>query len=265
MMYDLGQYISGGSMIHKLEPRVKIIAVIALSMFILHISKPGIMLLGVSVILLSIIGLARLPMTQVLFSLKPAMPFFLVLFLLYLFFTPGRPLPLFPLGPVLISYEGLTIGIVQIWKFLLLITAASVLTITTNHAALTGGLERLLRPINILRISSHDIAMLLGLALRFVPTLQQEMRNVRDAQLARGAKLELHRPAGQIKAVSVLAMPLLLSILRRSDELVDAMEARGYQPGSRSYLYETELTRGEYIVITTLVILTAAIMIYPVV
>jgi biotin transport system permease protein/energy-coupling factor transport system permease protein len=264
-MYDIGQYIPRESLVHKLDPRVKLTAVIALSMIILQVNKPGLILFGVSAILLSLIWLARLPLTYVLSTLKPAVPFFLGLFLLYLFFTPGKPLPLFPIGPLLVSYEGLTMGVVQIWKFFLLIAAASLLTMTTNHTALTGGLERLLRPVNIIGISSHNIAMLIGLSLRFVPTLQQEMKNVRDAQLARGASLERHRPGGKIKAMILLAMPLLLNIFRRSDELVDAMEARGYQPGERSYLYEPELTRMEYVIMIVIITLTVFAIIFPVV
>ncbi|NLV22939.1 MAG: energy-coupling factor transporter transmembrane protein EcfT [Syntrophomonadaceae bacterium] len=262
-MYDLGQYIPRQSLVHKLDPRVKIIAVIALSIIILQADQLGLLLAGISTLLLGLVVLAQLPPKYVLQALKPALPFFLCLFLVYLLFTPGRTLLLFPLGPLLISYEGLMLGIVQIWKFLLLLVAAALLTMTTTASELTGGLQRLLRPVKIFGISSHDIAMMLGLALRFIPTLQNEMRNVRDAQLARGAKFNPGRPGGKVKALGFLAVPLLLNIIRRSDELVDAMEARGYQPGRRSYLYNPALTRTDYVIITLIIILTMLAVFLP--
>lgn len=264
-MYDLGQYIPRQSILHKLDPRVKIIAVIAFSIIILRLNSSVLMLTGITSLLLGLVLLARLPLGYVLRTLKPAWPFFLGLFLIYLLFTPGNPLPPFPLGPLTVTYEGLILGTVQIWKFLLLLLAATVLTVSTTAAELTGGLQRLLRPVKLLGLSSHDIAMMLGLALRFLPTLQNEMRNVRDAQLARGAKFNPRRPGGKIKALSFLAVPLLINTIRRSDELVDAMEARGYQTGRRSYLYDPELTWMEYMAIAVIIILTALVIIYPII
>jgi biotin transport system permease protein/energy-coupling factor transport system permease protein len=262
-MYDLGQYIPRKSLVHKLDPRVKILAVVAFSIIILHVESSVWLLIGITATLSGLGLLARLPLKDVLHTLKSAIPFFACLFLLYLLFTPGQPLPLFPIGPLLISYEGLMLGIVQIWKFLLLLVAASLLTMTTTQAELTGGLERLLRPIKIFGISSHDVAMLIGLALRFLPTLQNEMRNVRDAQLARGADFNPRRLSEKIKAAGFLTLPLLINIVRHSDELVDAMEARGYQPGYRSYLYNPVLTLMDYIIITFIITLTVLVVFQP--
>jgi biotin transport system permease protein/energy-coupling factor transport system permease protein len=264
-MYDLGQYISRKSLIHELDSRVKILAVIAFSIIIFRVGNSALLLTAITALLFGLVLLARLSLKSVLHTLKPAVPFFLCLFLLYLLFTPGHPLPLFPLGPLFISYEGLTFGIMQIWKFLLLLVAASLLTMTTTQSELTGGLERLLRPAKILNISSHDIAMLIGLALRFIPTLQSEMRNVRDAQSARGVDFNPRRPIGKIKALTFLTVPLLLNVIRRSDELVDAMEARGYQPGRRSYLYNPALTWSDYIIIMFIFLLTALAVFLPVI
>ena len=259
-MYDLGQYIPRKSLVHKLDPRVKILAVIAFSIIILRVENSALLLIGITAMLSGLGLLARLLMKDVLHTLKPAIPFFACLFLLYLLFTPGKPLPFFPVGSLLISYEGLLLGIVQIWKFLLLLVAASLLTMTTTQAELTGGLERLLRPVKIFGISSHDIAMLIGLALRFIPTLQNEMRNVKDAQLARGADFNSRRLSGKIKAAGFLTLPLLINIVRHSDELVDAMEARGYKPGRRSYLYDPALTLMDYIIISFIIALTVLVV-----
>lgn len=257
-MYKLGQYIPRQSFIHSRDSRVKLIAVIALSIIILRVSTIGLLL--ISVIALALARLAHLPRGSVLRTLRPVLPFFFSLFLLYLFFTPGRPLPPFPIGPLLISYAGVSLGVMQVWKFLLLVVAAALLTMTTTPSELTGGLERLLRPIKIAGISSHDIAMLVALALRFMPTLQDEMKNVSDAQLARGAQFNPRRLNEKIRALGGLAVPLLINVVRRSDDLVDAMEARGYQPGHRSYLYEPTLTGVDYAFIVTIIALTIMVL-----
>lgn len=260
-MYNLGQYIPRDSFVHNLDSRVKIIAGIALSIIILRVNTLGLLLISVPV--LALVRLAHLPPASVLRTLRPVLPFFVCLFLLYIFFTPGKPLLHFPIGPLQISYEGLSLGVTQIWKFLLLVAAAALLTMTTTQSELTGGLERLLRPVKITGISSHDIAMLVALALRFMPTLQDEMKNIRDAQSARGADFNPHRLNGKIRALRCLALPLLTNTVRRSDELVDAMEARGYQPGQRSYLYEPTLTRVDYGFITAIIALTI-LMLLPI-
>ncbi|EHQ88206.1 energy-coupling factor transporter transmembrane component T family protein [Desulfosporosinus youngiae] len=243
-MYRLGQYIYLESPVHRLDPRVKIIAVIALSIIIFQVNVVGLLVVSGMVLALSL--LAHLSTGAVLKTVQPVLPLFFILFLLYIFFTQGRPLPPFPIGPVQISYEGLNLGIVQVWKFLLLVLAASILTMTTMQSEITMGLERLLRPIRVIGISSHDIAMLISLALRFMPTLLDEMNSISQAQLARGANFNPSRLSGKIRAIGYLAVPLAVNVFRRCDELVDAMEARGYQQGHRTYLRELILTPGEY-------------------
>lgn len=257
-MYKLGQYVYVASPVHSLDPRVKLIAVIALSIIILHVSFVGLVVASVTTLAISLF--ARLPLGSVQKTLHPVLPFFFCLFVLYIFFTPGRPLPPFPIGPILISYEGLNLGILQVWKFLLLVMAASILTMTTTQSEITMGLERLLRPIRITGISSHDIAMLISLALRFMPTLFDEMNNISQAQLARGANFNPRSLSGKVRAISSLAVPLAVNIFRRCDELVDAMEARGYQQGPRTYLRELVLSRRDYCLIGLVLILTILVL-----
>jgi biotin transport system permease protein/energy-coupling factor transport system permease protein len=251
-MYNFGQYIPQKSPVHDLDPRVKIIAVLALSLIILQVDIIG--LLGVTAMGLICVRLARIPVTALLKTLRPVLPFFGCLFLLYIFFTPGRPLPLFPIGPVQISYEGLYIGLQQVGKFILLVASASILTMTTPASEITMGLERLLRPLRIVGVSSHDVAMMISLALRFFPTLVDEIKSIREAHLARGANLNAHTLSGKVRTIIYLAGPLATNILRRCDQIVDAMEARGYQQGSRTYLRELALTRADYFIIIVLVI-----------
>lgn len=193
--------------------------------------------------------------------MRPVLPFFFGLFLLYLFFTPGSPLPSFPIGPVQISYEGMYLGIFQVGKFLLLVLAASILTMTTPATEITIGLERLLRPLKYVGLSYHDIAMMVSLALRFIPTLVDEMNGISEAQLARGANFNPRRMSGKIRAISYLATPLSINIFRRCDELVDAMEARGYQRGHRTYLRELVLTSADYCLIGAFIVVVIVVLV----
>lgn len=243
-MYKLGQYVSRESIVHQLDPRIKIITVIALSIMILKMNTVGLLAVSLMVIIISL--LAYINPGSLVKTLRPVWPFFFCLFLLYLFFTPGKPIPPFPIGPVQISYAGLNLGLLQIGKFVLLVLAASLLTMTTNASQITSGLERLLRPLKMINISSHNIAMLMSLALRFLPTLLEQMQQISEAQLSRGAHFNPRRLFGKIKAISYLTIPLLINIFRQSDQLADAMEARGYQPGPRTYLHELTLNRNDY-------------------
>jgi len=258
-MYKLGQYVFRESPVHSRDPRVKLIAVIALSIITLRVNFVG--LLVASAMAIAISQLAHLSQGSVLRTLRPVLPFFFFLFLMYIFFTPGRPMPPFPIGPVRISYEGLNLGILQVWKFLLLVVVASILTMTTTQSEITMGLERLLRPIRVTGISSHDIAMLVSLALRFMPTLLDEMNSVSEAQLARGANFNPRSMSGKIRAISYLAVPLAVNIFRRCDELVDAMEARGYQQGSRTYLRELVLSRSDYCLIAAIIVVMITVVV----
>ncbi|CFX85338.1 ABC/ECF transporter, transmembrane component [Syntrophomonas zehnderi OL-4] len=259
-MYNLGQYIPRQSPVHNRDPRVKLIGVVVLGIIILQMNITG--LLAVTALFLVISLIARIPVSSLLNSLRPVLPFFFFLFLVYVFFTPGHPLPWFSFGPVKISYEGLQLGIIQISKFLLLVVAASLLTMTTTPSEITMGLERLLRPLRFIGISSYNVALLVSLALRFIPMLLDEMNSIKEAQLARGANVNQRRISGKIKSITNLAVPLSINILRRCDDLVDAMESRGYHPGPRTYLYELALTRTDYGLIATLTGLLIVFLIY---
>ncbi len=258
-MYSLGQYIPRESPVHDRDPRVKIVAVVALSIIILHLNAIG--LLAATGLTLAISLLGRLPLGALLRTLRPVLPFFLLLFLLYVFCTPGQALPFFTIGPVQITDQGLCFGVLQVGKFLLLILIAAILTMTTRPGEITMGLEYLLRPISMIGLSSHDIAMMVSLALRFLPTLQEELNRISEAQLARGADFNPRRLSGQFRSITYLAMPLLVSVFQCCDELVDAMEARGYTRGRRTYLHPLVLTKTDYLVIgaTTIAILATIV------
>lgn len=261
-MYKLGGYIYRESQVHRRDPRVKIVAVVALSIVVLQVDFIGLGL--ISGLAWLITRLANIPLKSLLKTLRPVLPFFFFLFLIYIFFTPGPPLPGFPIGPVKISFPGLFLGTLQVFRFLLLVVAASILTMTTTPSEITIGLERMLRPIRFTGVSSHDVAMMMSLALRFLPTLIDELNTIREAQLARGANFSPGRLSGKIKSIVHLAAPLSLNIFRRCDGLIDAMEARGYHQGNRTYLRDLVLTPLDACLITAFIVIMIAVLLwYP--
>lgn len=258
-MYNLSQYIYQVSTIHSRDPRVKIIAVLTFSIVILQLNGIGLLIAAGLVTVCS--HLAHIFPGTLIRASRPVWPFFLGLFLMYLFFTPGQPLPGFPIGPVQISEQGLYTGIIQISRFLLLVLAASLLTMTTTESELTLGLETLLRPLSFIGISSHDIAMMISLALRFFPVLANEMNDIREAQLARGANFNPRQLGGKVRAISYMAAPLSINLFRRCDELVDAMEARGYKQGHRTYLQDPVMDQIDcWVLCSIMLFLLAAII-----
>lgn len=243
-MLDLGQYSDKESPVHSCDPRVKLLSVLALSIVILRLDSIGLIVTTGIVFTFSL--LANIGIAVLLKCTRPVWPFFAMLFIIYALFTPGNSILPFSSGPFMISNEGLHLGVFQVGKFLLLILIASLLTMTTPPSELTIGVERLLRPLHIIGISSHNIALMVSMALRFIPMLYKEMNNIQEAQLARGANYQPGSLSGKIRSMICIAAPLTISILRRSDELVEAMEARGYQPGQRTYLHELAFTRKDY-------------------
>jgi len=235
-MIRLGQYLPGDTIVHRLDPRVKILSVVALSLLIFAATPVEIAL--ISAFLAAVAGAARMTPAQTAGALRPVAVFIAMIFLVHLFFTEGQPLlSLAPL-PVQVTREGLLRGIYVTWQFAGLILAAAVLTLTTSPSELVGGIERLLRPLSRIGIPAQDLAVMIAMALRFMPMLLEEYDRLRMAQMARGADFTTGSLALRTRAVAALAVPLLLSAFRRADELAVAMEARGYRRGPRTTLRE---------------------------
>jgi energy-coupling factor transporter transmembrane protein EcfT len=240
-MIRLGQYLPGDTVVHRLDPRVKILSVVALSILIFAATPAEILL--ISAFFIALIRATRMTPVQALEALRPVAVFMAMIFLVHLLFTEGRPiLSLTPL-PVRISREGLIRGIYVTWQFAGLVLAAAVLTRSTPPSDLVGGIERLLRPLSRVGVPSQDLAVMIAMALRFMPMLLEEYDRLRMAQMARGADFTTGSLALRTRAVAALAVPLLLSSFRRADELAVAMEARGYRRGPRTTLRELALSR----------------------
>ncbi|MBW6485840.1 MAG: energy-coupling factor transporter transmembrane protein EcfT [Syntrophobacterales bacterium] len=257
-MISLGQYLPDDTLLHRLDPRVKIVSVVALSLLIFGATAVEIPL--ISAFLVAIVVAARMTPARVLEALRPVLFFLALIFLVHLLFTAGTPLfTLAPL-PLRITKEGLLRGLYVTWQFASLILAAALLTLTTAPSALVGGIERLLRPLSRVGIPSQDLALMIAMALRFVPLLLEEYEQLRMAQMARGADFTTGGLVPRGRAVVALVVPLLLSAFRRADEFALAMEARGYQRGGvRTTLCEFTFFRhdlGAFAVLVALIIVT---------
>ena len=252
-MIRLGEYIPGSSISHKLDPRTKILSVLFLSFIVVR--GDWFTLLIVGALLLALTAASRLSPRALITAFKPVVYLFAVFFLLHLFLTEGVPIPPFPLGPLSASFEGLNKGLFLVSQFGLLIWAAFILTSSTLPTDLICGMERLLRPFRKIGIPSHDVAIMISLALRFVPTLVNEMARVKEAQMARGANFDRGSPARRIRRIATLVLPVTTNLIRNVDALAEAMEARGYKRGDRTYLKELRLSSRDYRAGTALVLL----------
>ena len=253
-MYNMGQYIPSASIIHRLDPRVKIAYVVFLSIMILK--GDPITMAMISAFLVALIPISRLALHHILNALRPMIVFFILLFLLHLFFSDGTPIPPSPLWHVTITYEGLYTGALITWRFVLLILSASILMMTTLPTELISGIERLLRPLKILAIPSHDIAIMISIALRFMPTFLEEIDRIKEAQMARCANFKTGTLFQRTKATTLLLMPLVMSSFRRADELATAMEGRGYRRGPRTYMSELRMSPADYRAVLLITLMT---------
>ena len=259
-MILLGQYLPGDTLLHRLDPRVKILSVVALSILIFGATPAEILL--ISAFLLMVIRSADMTSAQALGALRPVAVFMAMIFSVHLLFTEGDPiLSLAPL-PMRITREGFLRGMYVTWQFAGLVLAAAVLTRSTPPSDLVGGIERLLRPFSHVGVPSQDIAVMISMALRFMPMLLEEYDRLRMAQMARGADFTTGSLALRGRAVAALAVPLLLSSFRRADELAVAMEARGYRRGPRTALRELRFTRldlGAFVAILSFLLVNFAL------
>jgi energy-coupling factor transporter transmembrane protein EcfT len=262
-MIHFGQYIAGDSFTHRLDPRVKMISAIILSILIFRASWLDVCL--ISLFFLTIMGISRLRAAWILRAVRPMMFFAGLLFLLHLFFTDGTLLLTVPLLPLKITDEGLFRGAYVAWQFFALVLSGAILTMTTPPSEMISGLEKLLHPFKGLGVPTQDIAVMVSMALRFVPTLLDEFDRIRAAQTARGADMSTGPLWQRIKAAAAMTLPLMLSALRRAEGLAEAMEARGYHGGLRTTLRVLRISGPDYAALSGLaifVVLLAIVRVY---
>ena len=255
----LGQYFPGDSCIHRLDARIKIMATL---MFIveLFIVDNFIGFLIAAVALGIIIGLSKVPVSFIVRGLKSIMIILVFTFALNMFMVDGRIL--WQWGFLKISAEGLEIAVFMAIRLVLLLMGSSMLTLCTRPIALTDGIEKLLSPFEKIGLPAHDIAMMMTIALRFIPTLLEEADKIMKAQQARGADFETGNVITRIKSMIPLIIPLFVSSFRIAQDLAMAMEARCYRGGkNRTRMNEMKFVKRDYIAIVLLIVFAAIIIV----
>ena len=225
----LGQYFPGTSVIHRLDPRTKLLGVI-LYIVALFLAKSWISYGVVLVFLILAISVSKIPPKSIVSGMKPLVVILIFTGVLNLFYSDGGVV-LVKIWKLTITSEGLTRAIFMTSRILMLISGTFLLTYTTSPIALTDGLESLLGPLKKLHVPVHELSMMMCIALRFIPTLIEETDKIMNAQKARGADFENGSIIDRAKALIPVLVPLFISAFRRADELATAMECRCYQGG----------------------------------
>lgn len=254
----LGQYIPGDSFIHRMDPRSKLISAVWFIVLIFMASTWWTYGLLVAVVLFST-TLSNIPLKFYLNSLKPLALLLLITVVFQLMFSQGETI-LFEFGWVSITQEGLINAVKIILRFVLIVIMSTILTLTTTPLEIADGIESLLNPLKKLKVPVQEIALILSISLRFVPTLMQETEKIMNAQRARGVDFSSGSLIQRMKKVVPLLIPLFISSIDRADQLAVAMTARGYRGGdSRTKLRQLTWTKLDTIVMGTFLLLTVAL------
>ena len=224
----LGQFFPGDTLLHRLDPRTKLILVIVY-IAALFIAKWYCSYALVLCFLTASVLLSRIHLRVILRGVKPLLIIIVLTALLNMFYTPGRVLVSFWVFKI--TLEGLQSAGFMVLRIVMLITGTFLLTYTTSPIALTDGLESLLGPLKRIHVPVHELSMMMSIALRFIPTLVEETDKIISAQKARGADFESGNLIARAKALVPVLVPLFISSFRRADELAIAMECRCYHGG----------------------------------
>jgi len=237
----LGQYYASESFVHRLDPRVKIIATI-LFIVELFLVNHFVGFAACAVALGLVVKVSKVPLSFIMRGLKPILLIIIFTFCLNIFMIDGRII--FQLGFLKVTVEGLLTAVFMGIRLILLIIGSSLLTLTTKPISLTDGIERLLGPLSHIGVPTHEIAMMMSIALRFIPTLLEETDKIMKAQQARGADFESGNIMERAKALIPILVPLFVSAFRIAQDLAMAMEARCYRGGKgRTRMHEMKFRK----------------------
>lgn len=256
----IGKYIPKQSLIHNMDPRSKLLLIFIYVLIIFLANNPLTYALLV-VYTLIITFLTRVPFPYILKGLKPIIWIILFTFALHIMMTKEGEL-LFKWGWLTIYEEGLRQGIFISIRFFLLVMMTSLLTLTTTPIEVTDGMESLLHPFKRFGLPVHELALMMSISLRFIPTLMQETEKIMKAQTARGVEFTSGPIMDRVKAVIPLLIPLFISSFRRAEELANAMEARGYRGGEgRTKFRELHWKLSDTIILSSIFIITVLLLI----
>jgi len=225
----LGQYFPGDTIIHRLDPRTKLIMVVVY-IVALFMAKTWTAYAMMFVLLVCLIAASRINLKVILRGLRPILIVVALTVLLNIFLTDGEVLVSF--WVIKITREGLVTAAKTALRLIMLITGTFMLTYTTSPIALTDGIESLFKPLSVIKFPVHELAMIMSIALRLVPALIEETQKIMSAQKARGADFETGNIMHRAKALLPVLVPLFINSFRRADDLADAMESRCYHGGT---------------------------------
>ena len=225
----LGQYIPGKSLLHRADPRTKMIWIIVLmvAVFATNNIYCYIMMIALTGIILAI---SEVPVSYTLRGIKPLLIILIITFIVNIFTYPGTKV-LLNIGVLKVTLEGVVQSIIVAIRLSLIVVLGSILTLTTTPIALTDGLESLFKPLKKLKVPVHEMSMMMSIALRFIPTLMEETDRIIKAQASRGADFDTGNLLERAKSFIPVLIPLFVSAFKRAEDLATAMESRCYRGG----------------------------------
>ncbi|MEF9918373.1 MAG: energy-coupling factor transporter transmembrane component T [Eubacterium sp.] len=249
----IGQFYPTNSAIHRLDPRTKIIFTFAYIIMLFVINNLwGYM--AAFVLLLGVILISKIPISYIVRGVKGLILIILLTVVLNLFMTPGTVIA--SIGPLHITMEGLKVAVFMAMRLIFLVMGTSIMTLTTSPIDLTDGMEFCMKGIPFVRKYAHELAMMMSIALRFIPTLMEETDRIMKAQKARGANFETGNLISRAKALIPILVPLFISAFRRADELATAMEARCYRGGeNRTRMNQLKFLRGDVVALVLMFVM----------
>lgn len=254
----LGQYFPGDTVVHKLDPRTKILIALCYIVVVFCVQSP-IGYLALAIFVGATVLISKIPPMSVIKGLKPIMIFIVITGLFNLFLTGGEVV--WQLGFLKITKEGIRFAVFMVLRLIFLILGTSLLTLTTSPISLTDGMESLLRPFKKIGVPAHELSMMMSIALRFIPTLMEETDKIMKAQAARGADIESGSLLKRARAMVPILVPLFVGAFRRADELATAMECRCYRGGeNRTRLYELKYAKRDIVAGVVVLALIVAIV-----
>ena len=254
----LGQYYPAGSILHKLDPRVKLVGtMIFLIAVFSYRGIPG--LVCITVCLAALIKLSKVPFSYMVKGLRAIVVLLALTCVFNLFLTPGEVV--FSFWKVTITKEGINLSFRMVLRLLYLILGTSLMTLTTTPNQLTDGLEQGLKPLNRIHVPVHELAMMMSIALRFIPILIEETDKIMKAQTARGANFDEGGLIQKAKSMVPLLVPLFISAFRRANDLALAMEARCYHGGEgRTKLHPLRYQTRDYVAYVLMLVFLAGVV-----
>ncbi|WP_315906312.1 energy-coupling factor transporter transmembrane protein EcfT [Priestia koreensis] len=256
----IGRYVPGNSPLHRMDPRAKLLLVFFFVVIVFLANSTG----GYGLLLLYtalLVAMSRVPLSYFLKGLKPVLFIAVFTFLIQIFLNKEGDV-LLKWGWLTIYEEGLRQGIYISLRFFLLVSVTTLLTLTTTPIQVTDGMESLLNPLKKVRFPVHELALMMSISLRFIPTLLDETQKIMKAQTARGVDISSGPFKGRMKAVVPLLVPLFISAFKRAEELSIAMEARGYKGGEgRTKFRQLQWQAIDTIMLVSLLVVTLLLIV----